>query len=77
MNRFRKTGTYLKIDSNFGENAATGLGAGAFSSVLGGEGAGLGLFDDEQNDYGNYGNEDDYEGDESEPLIDIDGDLAR
>jgi len=71
MNRFRKTGTYLKIDNNASETVLNdGFGSGAFSSAPVDAG---GLYDD----YGNYGNEDDYEGGEAETLIDIDGDLSR
>lgn len=67
MNRYRKTGTYIKIEQN--------------SGVLEGDhaesrGISLAPVVDEVNDYGDYGNED-YEGGESEAFIDIDNDLAK
>ncbi len=67
MNRFRKTGTYIKQDNLIDALGPDTAARSGFTTAA---------VDPEINDYGGYGDE--YEGGElEEPFPDIDNDLAK
>lgn len=74
MNRFRKTGTYIRPDTSFGGILVGSEEPGAASRAA----AGIGMvFDEPPPDYGHEYDQEEYEGGEEDAIIDPETELAN